>query len=390
MLAPEPFFTPRGTPFSVYYRTLVLSELGVGVDLLTYGEGADIDVPGVRLFRVPRLPFTGGVGVGPSVRKAVLDVAMALWTIGLLLRNRYDFVHAHEESVFWARALKPLFRFRLVYDMHSSLPQQLGNFNYSRSRLLVRLFERLEDGALRAADAVLTICPDLADYALARIADPTRHFLVENSIFEPVRLRARDDRDGAAPAAEAPPEPLPEGRPVIVYAGTFEAYQGVDLLLRAFALARRERPDAFLLMVGGTSAQVAQARALAAELELGDDCRFTGRVHQATARHYTSRATVLTSPRIQGTNTPLKVYEQLACGIPLVATRIYSHTQVLDEGVCFLVDPTPEAFAAGLVAALADRTRREQVVDAARSLYAEKYSRPIYERKLRQLLGVLG
>ena len=45
VIAPEPFFTPRGTPLSVYYRTLVTAELGVQVDLLTYGQGADVSIP---------------------------------------------------------------------------------------------------------------------------------------------------------------------------------------------------------------------------------------------------------------------------------------------------------------------------------------------------------
>ena len=45
VIAPQPFFSPRGTPLSVYYRTLVTAEFGVSIDLLTYGEGWDIDIP---------------------------------------------------------------------------------------------------------------------------------------------------------------------------------------------------------------------------------------------------------------------------------------------------------------------------------------------------------
>ena len=48
VIAPEPFFSPRGTPLSVYYRTRALAELGVEVDLLTYGQGQDVEVSGVR------------------------------------------------------------------------------------------------------------------------------------------------------------------------------------------------------------------------------------------------------------------------------------------------------------------------------------------------------
>src|SRR4029453_9650748 len=99
VVAPQPFFSPRGTPFSVYYRTLVTAQLGVKIDLLTYGQGQDVDIPGVRIIRIPAFAWLGPVRVGPSLLKLFLDVFLTLWTIGLLLRRRYDFVHAHEEAV---------------------------------------------------------------------------------------------------------------------------------------------------------------------------------------------------------------------------------------------------------------------------------------------------
>ena len=76
VIAPQPFFSPRGTPFSVYYRTLITAELGVQVDLLTYGQGQDVDIPGVRLIRIPGFKFLGPVKVGPSGLKFFLDVVL--------------------------------------------------------------------------------------------------------------------------------------------------------------------------------------------------------------------------------------------------------------------------------------------------------------------------
>ena len=183
VISPEPFFSPRGTPLSVYYRTLVLAELGVEVDLLTYGQGEDVDIAGVRIVRIPSFRLLGPVPVGPSFLHLFLDVFLMAWTLGLLVRYRYSFVHAHEESVFFCRLLKPLFGFKLVYDMHSSLPQQLTNFDFTRSRFLIGLFERLERSCLQSADAVITISPALADYACDRMPDAGRHYLIENSLF---------------------------------------------------------------------------------------------------------------------------------------------------------------------------------------------------------------
>jgi len=386
VISPQPFFTPRGTPFSVYYRALVMAEQGVEIDLLTYGAGEDVDIPGVRIVRIPRVRFLEPIPVGPSGKKIVLDMLMFLWTIGLLIKHRYSVVHAHEESVFWCRFLKPLFRFRLIYDMHSSLPQQLTNFKFTKSRFLIGAFKWLEDNALRAADAVITICPDLRDYALSTGLSGDRHLLIENSIFDDVRLKkkAAATSGGASVAQTFDPR-----FPVILYAGTFEAYQGIDVLVRAFAVVAAKRPDARLWLVGGTEAQVRRARELVTELGLTDACVLTGVVPKAQALRYTADAALLVSPRLHGTNTPLKIYEQLASGKPLVATRIWSHTQVLDEKVCYLVDPEPQSMADGLLLALADLGRTTERPQNARALYEREYARPVYEGKIRRLLEIV-
>jgi glycosyltransferase involved in cell wall biosynthesis len=161
------------------------------------------------------------------------------------------------------------------------------------------------------------------------------------------------------------------------------------LLLAAFAQLRTQRADAFLVMMGGLPAQVRSLNAVAAKLGLEGHCVVTGRVPQHVARRFVQRATSQVSPRDRGSNTPLKVYEQLASGIPLVATRIRSHTQVLNDDVCFLVEPTVEGLAQGIRDSLQDEGRRRQVVAAALALYQEKYSRAAYERSVRSVLTLV-
>ena len=389
VVAPHPFFTPRGTPFSVYYRTLVLAEQDVKIDLLTYHPGQDVDIPGVRIVRIPRIGFLEPVPVGPSAKKLFLDVFMLLWTIGMLIRHRYALVHAHEESVFWCRALKPIFRFRMIYDMHSSLPQQLENFGFTKSKFIIGTFKFLEDSCLKAADAVITICPDLRDYALQQGVEEQKHFLIENSIFDDVKLANKPNKEPTT-EPDASDIVFSEDLPTMVYAGTFEKYQGIDRVIRAFALATEKHPDARLILAGGTAQQVEAMKAVAAEVGLGKNCVFTGRVSKTTALRFNREADILLSPRIDGTNTPLKVYEQLASGKPLIATRIWSHTQVLDDEYCFLVEPTPESIAEGMSEVLGNPVEAKRRAENARKLYKEKYARPIYEAKIRALLSEVG
>lgn len=381
-VAPQPFFNYRGTPFSVYYRTLVMSEKGVAIDLLTYGQGMDVDLPGVRILRIPAFRFLGPVPIGPSALKLFLDVFLLARLVWRLIWHRYDVVHAHEEAVFFCAILKPIFRFKLIYDMHSSLPQQLTNFKFTTSKRLIGFFKWLEDLSIRRADAIITICPDLADYVLGQVDDPEKHFLIENSIFEPVRLRS----PASAPAAPSGPTvEIPPGRPAIVYTGTFESYQGMDLLIEAFRIVQRERPEAFLALVGGTPEQVARYREQAGP-GLADHVLIHERVDQATAKALVAAAAVQLSPRSSGTNTPLKIYEQLASGVPLVATGIYSHTQVLDASVAYLVEPEAADMARGILEALADGRENNPRARAAQELYARSYSRPVYEEKIERLL----
>lgn len=388
VVAPQPFYTARGTPLSVYYRSLVMAEQGADIDLLTYGSGMNVDIPGVRVIRVPPLRFLEPVPVGPSWPKVLLDALMVIWTVGLLMRHRYKVVHAHEEAVFWCRFLKPLFRFQLIYDMHSSLPQQLTNFHFTTSRLLIGLFKKIEDSCVKSANAVITICPDLAQYAIGLGANPDRVLLIENSIIDDVRLAGR--ADGERPETDDAQIEFWPGHPVILYAGTFESYQGVDILVKAFAKVVAQRPDSRLLLVGGNDRQVAAMQQLADSLGLTNSCALTGHVSRKSAIAYAKSSQVLVSLRIHGGNTPLKVYEMLASGRPMVATRVWAHTQVLDDEVCFLVEPEPNSMADGLLAALDDGQEPGRRVANALARFERDYARPVYENKIRRLLALVG
>jgi glycosyltransferase involved in cell wall biosynthesis len=382
-IAPQPFFSPRGTPLSVYYRTLVTAEMGVEVDLLTYSQGEDVDLPGVRIIRIPGFRFLGPVKVGPSLLKLWLDAILVVWTVALMAVRRYDVVHAHEEAVFFALPLTRLFRTGLIYDMHSSLPQQLSSFDFTRSRLLIGLFGWFEDWALRAADAVITISPHLHEYAVARRPEGRRSVLIENSLFEPVRL-ARAACDGDTTRTDTAASP-----PTIVYAGTLESYQGIDLLLDAFADVRESRPDVRLVIAGGTDAQIRGYTRRAEALGILGPCEFLGPVPKATASTLMRDASVLVSPRTTGNNTPLKLYEMMASGVPMVLTDIPSHTQVVSAGEAVLVEPSAAGLAAGLLTALESGADIADRVRGARTLYESRYSRESYEAKLRHALDAL-
>ena len=78
MIAPEPFFEPRGTPFSEFHRIRALTALGHQVDLVTYPFGQNVSMPGLRVFRSLRPPWVRHVKIGPSLAKIPLDALLTV------------------------------------------------------------------------------------------------------------------------------------------------------------------------------------------------------------------------------------------------------------------------------------------------------------------------
>ena len=160
LLAPEPFYQDRGTPIAVNLLLRVLSERGEHVDVLTYHEGRDIKLPCVKLHRIANLPFIQNIRPGLSWKKIICDVFMFLKSAGLIRKNQYDLIFAVEESVFIALVWKWIFKIPYVYDMDSSLSQQIVE-KYPFLAPLTFLFKLSERLAVRNATGVAPVCDAL-------------------------------------------------------------------------------------------------------------------------------------------------------------------------------------------------------------------------------------
>ena len=115
----------------------------------------------------------------------------------------------------------------------------------------------------------------------------------------------------------------------MLYTGTFEAYQGLDLLFAAAAIVHRTRGDVRFVLAGGKPDQIAKAKAQAAASG-AEGIVFTGELPADEIPAYLDAANVLVSPRSSGTNTPLKIYQYLRSGRVIVATRLaHAHTGVV-------------------------------------------------------------
>jgi glycosyltransferase involved in cell wall biosynthesis len=117
---------------------------------------------------------------------------------------------------------------------------------------------------------------------------------------------------------------------------------------------------------------------------------FSGQVSQAQAQRLVGLTAASVSPRFAGNNTPMKVYHLMSAGIPLVATRIESHTQVLNDDIAILADVSTGALAEAILEALGDAKSARAVAARAQEWYREHYSRKAYKAKMQKLLSRVG
>jgi glycosyltransferase involved in cell wall biosynthesis len=371
MVAPQPFYQERGTPIAVRLLVESLCDLGHEVDLLVYHDGVNVVIPGMTLIRAGKPPGVGRVPIGISWQKLVCDVWLVAKMIRLLFSKKYDVIHAVEEAVFPAVLFNLFSKRKLVYDMDSSLSDQLTD-KWRLMKPLHPLLEGFERFTIRRATAVLAVCEDLAVKVRPWVGDDRVVVLPDVPVGDAdVKAPVEDLRSITGPDAV-----------IGLYVGNLERYQGIDLLLDGLAKLPRA-VNLQVVIIGGDPAHVTMYREKAAAMGIADRLHFLGARPVAHLNAYLAQADVLVSPRTLGQNTPMKVYSYMQSGRAILATDIRSHTQALDRACAELVPPEAGALAAGLERLARDPELRRQLGNAARDKAQREYSLPVFRRKLK-------
>lgn len=367
----------RGTPLAVAALTKTLGELGHDVDLLTFPQGEAWSAPRVRHLRSARVSG-GRIRPGFSMAKALQDIPFAAQAIRLARSGRYDVVHAVEEAAFLVAPFLPR-AVKFVVDMDSDLGEQLGQSKSALVRALGPMAQSLHARSLHRADLALVINPRLEE-AVLRV----RPSLQVRVLQDPPLVSELTPADHEAAKALRSELHLGDA-PVALYTGNFEAYQGVDMM----AAATAQTKNAVFVFVGGESADIqAVQQKLSPEARLRT--RFVGKQSPESLPKWMALADVLVSPRTRGGNTPFKIYTYLASGVPIVATRLDTHTQVLSDDTAFLVEPNAAALAEGIDVALRNLDARKHRALNGTALLEREFSTARYREKVEAAYEVLA
>ena len=354
-----------------------LSQLAYEVDLLTFPVGSTLEIPRVRYFRAANPFGVRQVPIGLSLAKLLLDAALvAELTRRLSSKDGYVCIHAVEEAAFPAVLLGHRFRIPVIYDMQSSLPEQLARHFAFRNPLAQKALRQMEGWLLRRADSVVS-SSGLAERV--RVLAPTAN--VREWQFAGA-LHPAHPEEAAALRAELGIAP---GRPVVLYSGTFETYQGLPELLAAIPHVRAEVPEAVFVLVGASESGGTSVQRAHAGLIREGSLRVVKRQPRERIPRFLALADVLVSPRAWGDNLPLKIFDYLAAGKPIVATDIPAHRAVLSEERAVLCGLWSPDLARGIVRLLRDRELAARLSRAGLEYAEEKLSWFAFVRSVGEL-----
>jgi glycosyltransferase involved in cell wall biosynthesis len=254
----------------------------------------------------------------------------------------------------------------VVYESHgyapevsAALPELVSTARPPDRAKLARLARR-ESYVWQHADGYVAITRGLAESLTARFGPRARLAVVP---------------DGTR-VTRQPPHPGTLAPCSIAYAGHLYAWKGVDVLLQAIA----QVPEVRGLIVGGHDQEpdLARLRALAKRLRIEDRVTFTGHLPPSAVAGQLARADIVALPNPASaisthSTSPLKLFEYMAAGKAIVASRLPSLGEVLtDEVNALLVTPgDADALAGGIRRLVSDPALRAALGSAARDAVAE-------------------
>ena len=311
----------------------------------------------VRLVGPPRRRVQGAGARGPGLR--VRGRALPGWAYealalaynvpaffllcGAILRERPHLVYERYALFGVAgRLASALFRVPFVLEVNAPLSLEMQQ---EQGLTFRRLAQGVEDWLLHRADGTNVVSRVMADLLEERGAPAERLVVMPNGVD---RSRFHTGVDGG-PVRRGLGW---EGRFVVGFVGWVRPWHGVDRLIRAAARLQERIPELAVLIVGDGPA-VPELRETARALGLEDRVRITGPVARGAVPDHLAAMDVVVQPDATDYASPIKLFEYLAMGKPVVAPRKPNITEVVGEGRdAVLFDPGSEESLAGALARL--------------------------------------
>lgn len=305
------------------------------------------------------LPWAGWSYIERTLYALLLVALLMMWR---LAGRSYRVLYVRDTvCAAWLCLLAPLHGSKVVYEVHDLEAAHPSRSPRWPSGLWARFLPWLDRVALQKACRLVSLTDTFRDWACAEGLRAKTDIAVIPDAYDPDVYYPQDTYSARAALR------LPAGAFIVAYAGLTFAYRGLDLLVRAFAHLAGGDKGAILALVGGRPSEVEELRALATKLGIAERVIMTGQIGQEQTALYLNAADALAIPdTVTGmTASPLKLFEYMAVGKPIVCKDIPALREVLDDSALFFPEDDVEALASALARLGADREEATQLGEAA-------------------------
>jgi glycosyltransferase involved in cell wall biosynthesis len=372
------FFPPHmgGIEKVSYEQSKRLTPLGYQIDVLTskIKERNQHPAKGIQVFQYSTLNVAERIGVPYPILsieayKQFTDVI-----------RKCDLVHAHGHvylSSYLAAKIAKRHNKPFILTQHNTF------INYQSWLNMLEYLNDLAIGktVLKTADRIIVVSKKTKQYVLKLGADKSKTSVIYNGVdidnFQPVNRGESRKKVG-----------LPKNRKIILSVRRLVYKNGLDTLIESVPSVARNHPDTLFVVVGkGPSRKLIEDHIK--ELEIQDNIILAGFVPDELLPTYYGAADYFVLPSASGEGLPLVLLEAMACGLPVLATKVGGTPEIIKHmktGV--LVPPrNPEAIAEAMSKLLAEEELGPAIGEEARRDIEERFS---WESNLRQLQGVYG
>ena len=386
MVAACPFPANHGTPGLIRETSQAISALGHKVHVVTYPMGQDIPVQGLTIHRVSGILTPRRITVGPTYYKPFLDALLVVKLCRVVAKEKIDIIHAHNyEGALAGYIAKKVTGRPMIYNAVNTMRDELPTYGFIRPKFLAIQFAALLDNLVpRMGDHVIAISEDLHRDLLQKGIRNDRLSLVpagvDAALFEnkdPNVMRSRY-KIGS--------------RPLVVYTGTLDTFQRIDLLLIAMRLVIDKIPEAMLLIAGNIirASDLAQFSDLARELGIAPNVIFTDERPLEEMPYFLASADVAVAPRPSCPGFPIKLLNYMAAAKPIVVFHGSAKGLQNMQNAIVVPDQDSQEYGRAILTILQDPPLALALGSNARQTVQRTFDWPTLARKIERIYAELG
>ncbi len=354
-----------------------------------YCNISEEDIDGWHFYRTPST--SGAVTKLPILNQASVINSLTCRLSEVVKIVRPDVLHAHSPALNVLPALRVArnLNIPIVYEIRAFWEDAAVDHGTNTEwGIRYRLTRAIESYALKRVDAVTTICEGLRNDILGRGILPEKVTVIPNAV------NIENFRVGEKPDLQLAMDLGLNGKLLLGFIGSFYAYEGLNILLRALPKILSQNPDIQILLVGG-GPQENELKALAVQLDIEDKVVFTGRVPHDQVQRYYNLIDVLVYPRLRmrltDLVTPLKPLEAMAQGKLLMASDVGGHLELVQDretGIIFK-SGNPDALATKVLDLLSRCDSWPALRAAARNYVETERNWPVSVARYKDVYGSL-